>query len=101
MPTRGNLKERSGKQWLDGLSCLDKGVLAQGGGGGILSTNMDRGQFLTQLPLESCCALRNIVASLNPPNRHSGNTSCQAISSYSSGAQYASALHKGRHSRQL
>ena len=33
VPTRGDLKERSGKQRSDGLSCLDKAVLAQREGG--------------------------------------------------------------------
>ena len=32
-PIRGNLKERSEKRQSDGPACLDKAVLAQGGGG--------------------------------------------------------------------
>ena len=34
VPMRGNLKEPSGKQRSDGLSCLDQAVVVQGAGGG-------------------------------------------------------------------
>ena len=46
-PTRGSLKERWGKQWSDGLSCLDKAVLALRGRGG---TNICVVEKPTHLP---------------------------------------------------